>query len=601
MDELIVSERWMFLLLALAINLFASFTMFNMIGQLKLAGVRRNYWLLSGAAVYGLGLWVCHFVMLIAADYMIMIDWTSVVKLLSLMVCAYLSLLLLGSRLALGLRLLASSFVISAGTNFMSYSRLMSEQVLEFKIQPGLALFALIVTMTGAAGAFFLFQQRSRHAMLLAGLMLGLSGIAMQLIGLEAVAIEYNVVLTADRLSEYLKRLSAVLGITTMVIFAFSTLARFVDRRYNAMDERYKLLVENSIDMIAIIRDEKWEYINRSGLQMFEASSEADMLGTSIYNRLLPKFHPAMKGMLRVTSQGVRQGPIELDWHTMSGKLLHTEVVETCTEMSGRPVFQVIVRDISERKKNEELLINSEKLYVAGQLAAGIAHEIRNPLTSLKGFLQLMSSGRQTNKNYYDIMKSELNRIESIVSELLMLSKPQIYELSRKDIRHIIRDTVTLLEAQALLHSIEMETRAGDDPLWVLGVENQLKQVFINVIKNAIESMLEGGKIIIGCMREGDSVIVRIEDYGPGIPEDQLSKIGQPFYTTKEKGTGLGLMVSYKIVDNHQGRIQVRSSLGIGTTFDIVLPYAESQDNSESYASGKVTPLSRNWQEDNGL
>ncbi|CAH1217831.1 Adaptive-response sensory-kinase SasA [Paenibacillus plantiphilus] len=598
MDELIVSERWMFLLFALAINLFASFTMFNMIGQLKHVGVRRNYWLLSGAAVYGLGLWVCHFVMLIAADYMIMIDWTSIVKLLCLMICAYFSLLLLGSRLGLGLRLLASSFVIAAGSNFMSYSRLMSEQVLEFKIHFGLAFFALVVTIIGAGGAFFLFQRKSRYSMLLAGLILGLSGIAMQLLGLEAVTIEYDVVLTADRLSEYLKRLSVVLGIATLVIFAFSTLARFVDRRYNAMDERYKLLVENSIDMIAIIGDEKWEYINRSGLQMFESTSEAELLGTSIYRQLLPVFHPAMKSMLQATAQGVQRGPIEIDWYTMNGKLLHTEVVETCTQISGRPVFQVIVRDISERKKNEELLINSEKLYVAGQLAAGIAHEIRNPLTSLKGFLQLMSSGRQSNKNYYDIMKSELNRIESIVSELLMLSKPQIYELSCKDIRLIIRDTVTLLEAQALLHSIEMEMRVDDDPLWVRGVENQLKQVFINVVKNAIESMLEGGKIIISCMREDDHVIIRIEDYGPGIPEEQLSKIGQPFYTTKEKGTGLGLMVSYKIVDNHQGRIQVRSSLGVGTTFDIILPCTEAPTVHEPDATGKVTPMNRIRQED---
>ncbi|MBW7476013.1 PAS domain S-box protein [Paenibacillus oenotherae] len=601
MDELFVSERWMFLFLALAINLFASFTMFNMIGHLKLVGTRKNYWLLSGAAVYGLGLWVCHFVMLIASDYMIMIDWTSSVKLIAVMASAYFSFLLLGSKLAYWIRLLLSSMVIAVGTNFMSYSRLMSGQIQQFNIQIGLASFALVFTIAGAAGAYFLFQRKSRYATLLAGLMLGLSGITMQLFGLEAVTIEYDVVLTADRLSEYLKRLSVVLGITTLVIFAFSTLARFVDKRYNAMNERYKLLVENSIDMIAIIRDEKWEYINHSGLQMFEAASEAEMLGTSIYTRLLPRLHPAMKEMLQVTAQGIRQGPIELDWYTMNGKLLHTEVVKTCTKLSGKPVFQVIVRDISERKKNEELLINSEKLYVAGQLAAGIAHEIRNPLTSLKGFLQLMASGRQSNKNYFDIMKSELNRIESIVSELLMLSKPQIYELSCKDIRFIMRDTVTLLEAQALLHSIEMEMRVDHEPLWVRGVENQLKQVFINVIKNAIESMLEGGKIIITCTREQDNVSIRIEDYGPGIPEEQLSKIGQPFYTTKEKGTGLGLMVSYKIVDNHQGRIQVRSSLGIGTTFEIILPYSEMTESVEPGPSGKITPLNRNLQEDDPL
>ena len=158
-----------------------------------------------------------------------------------------------------------------------------------------------------------------------------------------------------------------------------------------------------------------------------------------------------------------------------------------------------------------------------------------------------------------------------------MLSKPQVYELAHKDVRFIVSDTVTLLEAQAILHNIEIESNISEVPLWVSGVENQLKQVFINVLKNAIEAMHGGGRIKMICMLEGDLVVVRIEDYGPGIPEDQLSKMGQPFYTTKEKGTGLGLMVSYKIVDNHQGSIQVHSRIGVGTSFEIILPYFKAR------------------------
>ncbi|MDG0809751.1 ATP-binding protein [Cohnella rhizosphaerae] len=212
-------------------------------------------------------------------------------------------------------------------------------------------------------------------------------------------------------------------------------------------------------------------------------------------------------------------------------------------------------------------------MYVAGQLAAGIAHEIRNPLTSLKGFLQLLSSGRKNNGTYYDIMKSELTRIENIVSEMLMLSKPQVYELSYHDTRHVMRETVTLLETQAILHSIQIESDFGPDPLWIYGVESQIKQVFINVIKNAIEAMTDGGAIRVHMKRVDNSVRIRIMDEGPGIEDSQLAKMGQPFYTTKDKGTGLGLMVSYKIVDNHQGKIQVYSQLGSGTTFEILLPF----------------------------
>jgi len=138
------------------------------------------------------------------------------------------------------------------------------------------------------------------------------------------------------------------------------------------------------------------------------------------------------------------------------------------------------------------------------------------------------------------------------------------------------------LESQAILHNITIETKAGPEPLWVYGVSTQIKQVFINIIKNAIEAMKDGGIIRIDLSREGDYVLVRITDQGPGISEEQIAKIGQPFYTTKEKGTGLGLMVSYKIVDNHQGNIQVHSKPGEGATFEIRFPYRCPEDDGTS-------------------
>ncbi|WP_308637740.1 ATP-binding protein [Paenibacillus silvisoli] len=600
MSELMIGDKWMLLMLALAINLFASITMYSMIGHLQMLRIMRQYWLLSGALVYGLGLWVSHFIILLTSNSMIMLDWTIIVKLFGIMGSAYGSFRLLGSRAPHAVRLLGGSLLMDLGTGSLIYSTVLSTNVEQYSIDTSLACFGFLFSFIGTAFSFYMFERKSGY-MLIAGLLLGFTGIIMQLIGLEMVTVVYSVVLTADRLNDYMQLLSVVLGLATLVIFVFSLVARYVDRRYAAMNERYKLLVETSIDMIAIIHDEKWEYINRSGLHMFEANGENDMLGKPVYQFLQPKYHTLMKRMLQVTKQRARQSPIELDWFTVQGKPLHTEVIETSTKLSGKPVFQIIIRDISERKKNEELLINSEKLYVAGQLAAGIAHEIRNPLTSLKGFLQLIASGRNTSKNYYDIMKSELNRIESIVSELLMLSKPQIYELAYKDIRTVMADTITLLEAQAILHNIEIESHFSEEALWVRGVENQLKQVFINVLKNAIEVMMDGGIITVTCMRDAQDksrIIARIADRGPGIPQEQLSKIGQPFYTTKEKGTGLGLMVTYKIVDNHQGSIEVNSSVGDGTTFDIILPYQEPVEATGTETWSKVTPIQRLRQDD---
>jgi PAS domain S-box-containing protein len=409
-------------------------------------------------------------------------------------------------------------------------------------------------------------------------LVLGLSNMIMHQLGMQALTIEYRDILSTDRLNDYLLLLAFMLGVATLLILSFSLTTRFTSNKYNQIDMRYKLLVENSMDTIALISGGKWEYMNRAGFRMFEVQSEKDIIGKGIYSLLDEKHHSEMAAWLESVqdNEAAPIKPIELQWRTVQGTLLHTEMVRVSTTFSGKQIEQVIIRDISERKKNEELLINSEKLYVAGQLAAGIAHEIRNPLTSLKGFLQLIASGRGNKDNFYDIMKSELVRIESIVSELLMLSKPQIYELAFKDTRQMMTDTVNLLETQAILHNVIIEFQAGSKPLWVMGVENQLKQVFINVLKNAIEAMPDGGVVTISMSHDEDGAVnIRIQDQGSGISKEQLSKIGQPFYTTKDKGTGLGLMVTYKIVDNHQGQITAESELGIGTTFIIRLPYHE--------------------------
>ncbi|QHW31593.1 PAS domain S-box protein [Paenibacillus rhizovicinus] len=596
MIEPIFSDSWKMIALAMVIQLFASITVYGIIGHLNRARVKQHYWQLSGALVYALGVWVSHIIVLLTTNVTIDIDWTTGVKLFGIMICTYGSFRLLDSRIPYGVRLLGGSVLMAFGANLVMYASLPGQPSESFSIDPAFACFTFLFSLIGTASSFYLYERKTGYAFL-PGLLLGISGMIMELFGLSLVGKGETVILTADRLNDYMQLLSVVLGLATLVIFAFSIVARYVDRRYVSMNERYKLLVENSIDMIAVIQDERWEYINHSGLRIFEAEGEHDLLGKSIYMYLQPRFHAAMKMLLQASRQKERKTPIEMDWISVEGKTLHTEVIVSGTKLSGKPVIQVIIRDISERKKNEELLINSEKLYVAGQLAAGIAHEIRNPLTSLKGFLQLITSGR-SGKNYYDIMQSELTRIESIVSELLMLSKPQIYELTHMDIRTVMSDTITLLDAQAILHDITIEASLGEETLWAHGVENQLKQVFINVIKNAIEVMMDGGVIKVTCLLdEIGRIIVRIADRGPGIAHDQLAKIGQPFYTTKEKGTGLGLMVTYKIVDNHHGSIEVSSRIGEGTTFDILLPYHAPREAEATERSNIVSIL--RFREDN--
>ncbi|MGG3890920.1 PAS domain S-box protein [Metabacillus fastidiosus] len=231
-------------------------------------------------------------------------------------------------------------------------------------------------------------------------------------------------------------------------------------------------------------------------------------------------------------------------------------------------------RDITERKQLKEQLRKSDTLHVVGELAAGIAHEIRNPMTSLKGFIQLLeASVKEDFSTYFSIITSELNRIESIITEFLVLAKPQATKFSQKDICEIMKNTIDLLNAQANLLNVQLDLYYDNNLPAIYCEPNQLKQVFINILKNAIEVMPKGGNVTIDIKKKNtEEIIVSIADEGFGIPPDKLKRLGEPFYTTKERGTGLGLMVSYKIIEEHFGKIKVESVEGEGTIFHLILP-----------------------------
>jgi two-component system, sporulation sensor kinase A len=576
MDGTVALWPAFFLLLALLISILASYTMFNFISNLKRTNSTfRQFWLAGGAFVFGVGLGAKHFLILLRFGEPLHFTWVMPVSLMFIIFFSLMAFIMLTLHEVAKYRLLLGSSILAFGVAFMNYFSVFGSDINRISLDGGYLLLSLLLLFTGTYLSFLISESDYRGRKFLASIILGASVVVVQLLGKAALQVDYTdtAYITSDMLNHNINFLAIIIGIGALLILLSTLITWYIDKRLNQMDERYRLLVENSLDMIAILKGDHWGFVNAAGLRMFEAEVESELIGKAIYTFLPAKDHNSVRERLHNLVFKGSGKPIEQEWITLKGKLLHTEIVETMTTLDNEPAVQVIIRDISERKKNEELLINSEKLYVAGQLAAGIAHEIRNPLTSLKGFLQLIASGRKNNSTYYDIMNSELDRIEDIVSELLMLSKPQVYELNYQDMRVMMRDTVTLLETQAILHNIAIEAEYGTDPLWIYGVENQVKQVFINVIKNAIEAMTDGGAISIKLSRVSDGVYVRIHDEGPGIDEDQLAKIGQPFYTTKEKGTGLGLMVSYKIVDNHQGKIVVKSELGKGTIFEIMLPF----------------------------
>jgi signal transduction histidine kinase len=212
-----------------------------------------------------------------------------------------------------------------------------------------------------------------------------------------------------------------------------------------------------------------------------------------------------------------------------------------------------------------------EKLAVIGQMATAIAHEIKNPLSSLKGFTQLQQEKDKEDGQYYPIMLSEIDRINSIVTNLLILGKPNTAVKYTRDLRDIIEYVLVVIEPHAGRMNIVIELDLINAP-GLLCDENQLKQVFLNLIKNAMESMPDGGTVKITSKNEDGFAVVSIQDEGCGIEPAKLQKLGEPFFTTKENGNGLGLMVTKKIIEEHSGLFDIKSELNIGTTVTVKLP-----------------------------
>ncbi|MEW9051049.1 MAG: PAS domain-containing protein [Neobacillus sp.] len=241
----------------------------------------------------------------------------------------------------------------------------------------------------------------------------------------------------------------------------------------------------------------------------------------------------------------------------------------------GKPYQYVAIRnDITERKRTEEVLHRQDKLAAVGQLAAGVAHEIRNPLTSMKGYAEFLSLDEKDPERmeFLNIILDEIERVNTIVEDFMVLAKPKAVELEEKNVIPVIKNVVSLLEFEARKKHVRLSFDCSHEIIQIECDENRLKQVFLNFIKNGIEAMPNGGELRVRTIIHENNVQISIQDTGVGIPEEKLKKLGEPFYTTKKNGNGLGLMVSFKIIESHNGKVFVESEPNKGTTFNILLP-----------------------------
>lgn len=211
-----------------------------------------------------------------------------------------------------------------------------------------------------------------------------------------------------------------------------------------------------------------------------------------------------------------------------------------------------------------------------GQLAAGVAHEIRNPITSIKGFIQLLEEGIMK-KEFFKVISKEFKQVEEILEEFINLAKPKEIQLKKVNIKTIIKEVETLLKPEANLKNVEIFQEYKQNLPQIMCDTNQIKQVFINIIKNSIEAIPKNGFVELQGSIEGKNVLIKIIDNGIGVSEERVQKLGEPFYSNKEKGTGLGLMICFRIVREHNGSIKVKSKENEGTTVEVRLPIKTCQ------------------------
>lgn len=250
------------------------------------------------------------------------------------------------------------------------------------------------------------------------------------------------------------------------------------------------------------------------------------------------------------------------------------EFLETLANQAAISVEYAFI--FEELKRNQEAMVKNEKLAALGQSCAGIAHELKNPLTYLRTVAQAMSDNWEKpafKENVLNMLPSEIERMKFIIDGLSDYSRGHELRLEKVEVATIIDKALAVLGYEIKKHNVTVKKEyPADGKVTALGDKDQLIQVFINIIANAVQAMGEkGGELKVSV---APGVIITISDTGPGIPPEKLQRIFDPFFTTKESGTGLGLSITKKIVEAHQGEIKVDSQVGQGTTFTIKLPAA---------------------------
>lgn len=340
-----------------------------------------------------------------------------------------------------------------------------------------------------------------------------------------------------------------------------------IERQLRQSEAQHRQIIEASPDAYFVFVQNRILYANPATLKLFGYKKTREIDITTLKNLIIPQKYKKL-GILE------SQEPVHLGEITIAkeaGLPITVEGLVIPIMFEGETAYQYIIRDITQRKEFEKEMARLDRLNLIGEMAAGIGHEIRNPMTTVRGFLQILGEKGECakHKEYFDLMIDELDRANSIITEFLKLAKNKTLDKRIINLNDEIKILLPLIQSDAMKSDkyIVLELEGIPD---LLLDEKEIRQVIFNLVRNGLEASPTGSVLTIRTFSDGDDVVLAIQDSGKGISPDVLERIGTPFFTTKDNGTGLGLAVCYSIAARHNAKIEIETGLN-GTTFFIRL------------------------------
>jgi PAS domain S-box-containing protein len=329
---------------------------------------------------------------------------------------------------------------------------------------------------------------------------------------------------------------------------------------------------------VTIDEDHQVLFFNKAAEQVF-GHSRHDVVGHDLMVIMSPDcsrdHRRAVKNYIK-TSVPTRIGhDTEIMAVRKNGEWFPANISFSVSEVAGRLYFTALVRDLTTTKALQEQVMKSERLAALGQLVAEITHEIKNPLMMIGGFARQLAAAEREKKRLkkLHIIEEEVLRLEGLLEQLRAFYGPRALKFERTDIKALIETVLLLVKEDCETRNIGIDFHTDGKPAIVQGDKDQLKQVFLNLFKNSVEAVDTNGTLVIRSEVSGDQVDITITDDGCGIPKKDHERIFSPFYTTKRHGSGLGLSVSKRIIEEHPGSsFALESEPGQGTTFRITMP-----------------------------